>query len=142
MAHDSSTSLQEGFAFIGKLIAQKTQNIYHVRATLYSFWGFATPLTMEVLGSNKYLFTVPQESHYKGIINQGPWNVRGSLLLLQPWSSNLAIDEVKLHLCTFWIQVHDIPLQLMTIQNTIKIGKRYWQNFGIGQQQLYRAHLW
>jgi hypothetical protein len=78
---------------------------------------------MEVMAPNKYLFTVPQESHYQSIISQGPWNVRGSLLLLQPWSPNLAIDEVKLQFCAFWIQVHKLPLLYMTTQNAIKLGK-------------------
>ena len=78
---------------------------------------------MEVMAPNKYLFVVPQESHYQSIISQSPWNVRGSLLLLQPWSPDLAIDEVKLQLCAFWIQVHKLSLQYMTTQNTIKIGK-------------------
>ena len=86
-------------------------------------WGFAAPLSVEVLSTNKYLFIVPHESHYKSIINQGPWNVKGFLLLLKPWSPVLAIDEVKLHLCAFWIQVHDLPLQDMTTQNAITIGK-------------------
>jgi hypothetical protein len=44
-------------------------------------------------------------------------------LLLQPWSSDLAIDEVKLQLHAFWIQVHKLLLQYMTTQNAIKIGK-------------------
>jgi hypothetical protein len=78
---------------------------------------------MEVLAQNKFLFTVPHENHYKNIINQGPWNVRGSLLLLQPWSPVLFIDEVKLHLIAFWIQVLDLPLQFMTTRNAIRIGK-------------------
>jgi hypothetical protein len=78
---------------------------------------------MEVLAQNKFLFIVPHENHYKNIINQGPWNVRGSLLLLQPWSPVLFIDEVKLHLIAFWIQVHDLPFQFMTTQNAIHIGK-------------------
>jgi hypothetical protein len=123
VAHDSSAATQEGYPFIGKLLALKAQNFYHVCATLSSVWGFAAPLTVEVLASNKFLFTVPHENLYKRIINQGPWNVRGSLLLLQPWSPALAIDEVKLHLCAFWIQVHDLPLQYMTTRNAIKIGK-------------------
>jgi hypothetical protein len=67
--HNSFPDPQEGFAFIGKLLALKTQNGFHVRATLSSVWGFAVPLTMEVLGSNKYLFIVPLKSHYKSIIN-------------------------------------------------------------------------
>jgi hypothetical protein len=53
----------------------------------------------------------------------GPWTIKGSLLLLQPWSSELAIDEVKLQYCAFWVQVHDLPRQFMTTKNAIRIGK-------------------
>ena len=49
--------------------------------------------------------------------------VKGSLLLLQPWSSELAIDEVKLQFCAFWVQVHNLPRQFMTTTNAIRIGK-------------------
>jgi hypothetical protein len=123
VAHDSSQASQRGFGFIGKLLGPKTHNPFHVRSTLSSVWSFAAPLVMEVMDSNKFLFTVPHESHYQSIINQGPWNVKGSLLLLQPWSPTLAIDEVKLQYCAFWIQVHKLPLQYMTTKNAIKIGK-------------------
>ena len=75
VAHDGILAPQEGFVFIGKLLTLKSQNIYHVRATLSSVWSFATPLSMEVMAPNKYLFTIPQKSHYNSIINQGPWNV-------------------------------------------------------------------
>ena len=78
---------------------------------------------MKVMAPNRYLFTVPQESHYNSIINQGPWNVTGFLLFLQPWSLELAIDEVKLQLCSFWVQVHNLPFQYITTKNAIKIGK-------------------
>lgn len=123
MAHDDILAPQEGFAFIGKLLSLKSLNIYHVRATLSAVWSFAAPSSMEVMAPYKYLFTVPQESHHTSIINQGPWNVRGSFLLLQPWSPELAIDEVKLQLCRFWVQVHNLPHQYMTTKNAIKIGK-------------------
>jgi hypothetical protein len=99
------------------------KNFHQVRATLFSAWNFAAPLSIEVLDQNKYLFIVSHENHYKNIINQGPWNVCNSLLLLQSWSPALSIDEVKLHLCAFWIQVHGLPLQYMTTQNAIRIGK-------------------
>jgi hypothetical protein len=56
-----------------------------------------------VVGHNKYLFGVPLQAHVKKILDQGPWNVRGSLLLLKPWSPDFAIDEINLHLCSFWV---------------------------------------
>jgi hypothetical protein len=80
VSHDCVLSPQEGFAFIGKLLALKAQNIYHVRATLSFVWSFAAPMSMEILAPNKYLFTVPQENHFNSIIKQGPF--RRSLLLL------------------------------------------------------------
>ena len=81
VAHDGTPIPQEGFAFIGKLFTLKPQNIYHVHATLSSVCGFTAPLSIEVMAPNKYLFIIPQECHYQSVISQGPWNVRGSLLL-------------------------------------------------------------
>jgi hypothetical protein len=121
--YDGVLAAQERFAFVGNLLAQKTHNTSHVHSTLLSVWSFAKPFTMEVLEPNKFLFTVPHESYYHSIINQGPWTIKGSLLLLQPWSSELAIDEVELQFCAFWVQVHELPRQFMTIKNAIRISK-------------------
>ena len=55
-------------------------------------------------------------------MNQGPWNIRGSLLLL-PWSPNLTLKEIELHICPFWVQLHSLPMQNMTTRNAIRIGK-------------------
>jgi hypothetical protein len=123
VALDTATTPPQGFVFIGKLFG-KPQNFNQVRATLFTSWNFAVPLSIEVLDQNKYLFIVSHENHYKNIVNQGPWNIRNSLLLLQSWSSALSIDEVKLNLCAFWIQVHGLPLQYMTTLNAIRIGKK------------------
>jgi hypothetical protein len=86
-------------------------------------WNFASPLAIEMLAQNKFLFTVPLQSHVDHIMNQGPWNIRGSLLLLQPWSSNLTLEEIELHICPFLVQLHGLPMQNMTTQNAIRIGK-------------------
>jgi hypothetical protein len=121
--HDGNPTSQEGFAFISKLLALKPFNTYYVRQTFSLVWSFAAPLFMEVLAPNKYIFTVPFESNFTRIINQDPWNVRDSLLLLQPWSPDLAIEEVKFLLYSFWVQVHNLPHQYMATKNAIRIVK-------------------
>jgi len=78
-----------------------------------------TPLEIEILASDKFLFTVPQCSHVERILHQGPWNVQGSLLILKPWSPKLTFEEAELHICPFWIQVHGVPLQSMTALGTL-----------------------
>lgn len=94
---------QEAFAFVGKAPSLKPLH------TLTAVWSFAAPLAMEAIAPNKYLFAVPQQKHLDRIFQQGPWNIRGSLLLLQPWSPELTIDEIEPCLCSFWVQVHRLP---------------------------------
>jgi hypothetical protein len=114
---------QEAFAIVGKLLTLKPLHPQLVRATMASVWNFAFPLAVEVLGQSKFLFTVPLQSHVDRIMNQGPWNIRGSLLLLKPWSGNLTLEEIELHICPFWVQLHGLPTQNMTTRNAIHIGK-------------------
>jgi hypothetical protein len=118
-----TTHSREGFAFIGKHLTLKPPNTHQVRQTLNYVWSFAAPFTIEVLSSHKFLFTVPTEALFQRIMTLGPWNIRNSLLILQPWSPALAINEVELHFCPFWVQVHNLPHQYMTVKNAIKIGK-------------------
>jgi hypothetical protein len=68
--YDRKSIAHEGFAFIGKLLSMKPQNTYHVRTTLTYVWSFAAPLSIKVLGPNKFLFTVPLESHFTNIMAQ------------------------------------------------------------------------
>jgi hypothetical protein len=82
VALDTATTPPQGFVFIGKLFG-KPENFNQVRATLFTSWNFAAPLSIEVLDQNKYLFIVYHKNHYKNIVNQGPWNIQNSLLLLQ-----------------------------------------------------------
>jgi len=109
---------------LGQLLSTKPVNAQTVRDTLQHAWKFALPLSFTVLGHNKYLFGVPLQAHVKKILDQGPWNVRGSLLLLKPWSPDLALDEINLRLCSFWVQVHGLPRQNMAVVNSVKIAQR------------------
>jgi hypothetical protein len=84
---------------IGKLFFAKPPHPQWVRDTLIVAWKFASPLEIEILSSDKFLFIVPLRSHAEQILHQGAWNVRGSLLILKPWSPELAFEEVELNIC-------------------------------------------
>jgi hypothetical protein len=43
---------------------------------------------------------------------------------LKPWSPDLALDEVNLNLCSFWVQVHGLPGQNMAAVNAVIIAQR------------------
>jgi len=120
-----SPQFQHGaFSLLGQLLSPKPMNSQTVRDTLQHAWKFALPLSFVVVGHYKYLFGISNQEHIQTILDQGPWNVRGSLLLLKPWSPDLALDEVNLNLCSFWVQVHGLPCQNMAAVNAVIIAQR------------------
>ncbi|KAL6283988.1 hypothetical protein ACE6H2_014917 [Prunus campanulata] len=56
--------------------------------------------------------------------NRGPWSVMGFCFPGQRWPSNLAIEEAPTHMVAYWIQVHGIPLNLMSTGNAREIGEK------------------
>jgi hypothetical protein len=64
---DENPPVQEGFAIVGKLLTLKPLHPQLVRSTMAAAWNFASPLSIEVLASNKFLFTVPLQSHVNRI---------------------------------------------------------------------------
>jgi len=56
-------------------------------------------------------------------MDNGPYNIKGSLLVVKPWPPKLAFEEVDLSSCAFCVQVHGLPLQNIMVVNAIKIGK-------------------
>ena len=51
------------------------------------------------------------------------WNVNGYLLSIQVWSPSATLGDLSLSSVPFWIQIHGLPSQNLTIKNTIPIGK-------------------
>jgi hypothetical protein len=121
---DSPLHHHGAFSLLGQLLSPKPINSQSVKDTLQHAWKFALPLSFAVVGHHKYLFGISKPEHVQSILDQGPWNVRGSLLLLKPWSPDLALDEVNLNLCSFWVQVHGLPGQNMAAVNAVIIAQR------------------
>jgi hypothetical protein len=89
-------------------------------------WFFANPFSFAVLGPNVFLFKFIDKEHISRILNK-VWNVNGFLLTIQTWHPSATLRDLSLKEVSFWIQIHGLPLQNMTIKNSIAIGK------GIGQ---------
>lgn len=108
---------------VGQIISQKPLTAAVVRSTTTTAWSFAAPFTFEEIAPYRYLFAFSKQQHVDRILSQTPWNIRGSLLALKRWSPLLALKEIEIHSCAFWVQIHGLPLMGMTIKTAIRIGK-------------------
>jgi len=120
---DEPAPNREAFALIDKVLSLKPINTQIMRHTLAVSWSFVVPIVVESIDHNKFLLGVSHSAHLDTILTQGPWNICGSLLLLKQWSPELAITEIELTHCLFWVQIHGLPRQSMALENAIMIGK-------------------
>jgi hypothetical protein len=107
---------------VGKVISQKIQNNQSVNAALSKSWFFAIPFSFAVLGPNLFLFKFSKQEQVSRILTN-VWNVNGYLLSIQVWSPSATLGDLSLTMVPFWIQIHGLPLQNLTIKNAIAIGK-------------------
>jgi hypothetical protein len=115
--------LNESLPLIVHTISQKTHNNQSVNATLTKAWDFAIPFSFVVIGPSKFLLKFSKQEHIDKIHKQVTWNVNGCLLTLQRWSPTTTMGEVSTQKFPFWIQIHGLPLENMSLRNAIAIGK-------------------
>jgi hypothetical protein len=111
------------FRLLGRLISPSPPSVLTVCDFLLHAWKFATPFTVDLLPGDRLLFTVTFGDLVGKIMNNGPWNVKGALIVVKPWTPEQTIEEVDLSTCAFWVQVQGLPLQNLIAVNDIKIGK-------------------
>ncbi|XP_057454738.1 uncharacterized protein LOC130746201 [Lotus japonicus] len=107
---------------VGKAITDKTLNKTTMKTILDKAWGSPPGLQMIDMGPNCLLFTFQEESTAQYILKEGPWSVMGNLLSLQLWAPQMTIFEVRFHRIPFWVQLHGIPLDMMTTSNATGIA--------------------
>jgi hypothetical protein len=86
---------------VDKRSSSRPPSAYWLRESLLHSWTFALPFEIADLPNSKYMFKVSQQAHVNKIMGLGPWNIKGSLLVLKPWTSELTFDEVIPKNCPF-----------------------------------------
>lgn len=69
-------------AIIGKLAMKKHVSLYEVDKGLKHIWEATKELESTRIGDNLYLFTFKSDRSMERVLENQPWNFRGSLVLL------------------------------------------------------------
>ncbi|KAI8024826.1 hypothetical protein LOK49_LG02G00251 [Camellia lanceoleosa] len=76
---------------------------------------------------NIFLFQFNDLEDRLRVLQEAPWSVMGSLLVLQLLPLKKAIDELDFRWSPFWVQVHSLPCDKMTRAHGEVIGNRIGQ---------------
>lgn len=109
-------------AMVGRIISEKPLNKKTVREMVQKSWGHPKGLHIIDLNTNTYLFNFSEASTPRKIMEDAPWNILGSLLCLHRWVPEFSIHEVDYSFSPFWIQMHGVPLEGMSMANATKMA--------------------
>lgn len=69
------------------------------------------------------MFAFQVASHRTRVLDSGPWNFRGFLLVPRPWSPRDSISHMDFFSCDFWMQIHGLPFERLSSANASLIGE-------------------
>ncbi|OMP12130.1 reverse transcriptase [Corchorus capsularis] len=110
------------YALIGKIVADRALNRKGVFNVIRSIWGSRDLEDVRELGKNLYGFSFKTRKGLEFALNNGPWAIIGHHLILQRWEISKGVKEIEFKEIAFWIQVHNLPLEMQTMTNARRIG--------------------
>lgn len=122
---------------IGRLVADKPLNKYAIHSSIKASWNFIQNFLIEDMDINKFIFTFRTSQDKFRVRNQAPWNIKGHLLILKPWSPGATLHEINLNHATFNVQIHGLPLDHIILNNAIEIGKTIGNLIKVEEDPLY-----
>jgi hypothetical protein len=110
------------FMLVGKILSSQSISKITIRNNILQAWKFFKSLVSEDRGENMMVFTFENLDELNRVLDYSPWNIKGSPLFLKCWSDEDAIEDLDFTKAAYWVQVHNLPLELMTVENARNIG--------------------
>ncbi|CAL5376913.1 unnamed protein product [Camellia sinensis] len=110
--------------FVGKVLAPKLLNKPAVSNILLGAWKTRAGVSITPWNDNIYFFQFEDVEDRQRVLNESPWSVMGSLLVLQTLQLGRATAELEFQWSPFWVQVHGLRIDKMTRAHGEVIGNR------------------
>ncbi|OMO82607.1 hypothetical protein COLO4_22912 [Corchorus olitorius] len=107
---------------IGKIHSDKPVNRNGALGVLRSMWGNKDGPVITEFGSQIYGLAFQSEDQMFRAMMESPWTVMGFCLILKRWEVEKSISEISFDKIQYWVQVHELPLEMQTLDNLKKIG--------------------
>ena len=107
---------------MGKLLLDRLINKNVIKAIIFKAWRTSKSVQIVDLKENIFLFKFACEGDKKRIVELGPWNIEGFLLILKMWHQNFFVEDMDFSSIPIWIQVHNLSIEYMFKEKVEEIG--------------------
>ena len=74
-------------------------------------------------GDNILLIAFEREVDAEKVLQGEPWVCDRHLVVLQRYDGSAPVTDLSFERTTFWVQIHNLPFSLMTIDAAISLGE-------------------
>jgi hypothetical protein len=92
------------------------------KTVLSRIWRTIQGVIFKELDDNVWLFEFEDESDMRRVLEGRPWLFDRQILVLNEFDGSIPISQMQFTHSPFWVQVHEMPLLLMTKGIGEKIG--------------------
>ncbi|GLT64073.1 hypothetical protein SLA2020_365870 [Shorea laevis] len=107
---------------VGKIISLQPVSKANIKSNILLSWKFLKSLTFEDRDDDLLVFTFEDMEDLHRILDYSPWNIKGAPLFLKYWATDATIEDFDFSKGEYWVQVHGLPLDMMTTDSATAIG--------------------
>jgi hypothetical protein len=104
-----------------RFMTSRGLNLESVVRTFTPLWRAEKGFTARDLGNNMVVFIFESEADLERVIQLEPWSYDKHLVSFQRVEADTSIAEMECKWCSFWVQIHNLPVRRMS-HNT----PRHW----------------
>ncbi|XP_065628186.1 uncharacterized protein LOC136066979 [Quercus suber] len=89
--------------------------------TFRPLWKTKENFNITNAGNNVLLFALELEVDVEKVLLREPWSFDCHLVLFQRFDGSKPSKDLDFKLCSFWVQIHDLPYQFLTPKAAVEI---------------------
>lgn len=111
----------EEYLIASRFLTKRALNIDAIAKTFTSLWQSCNGFKVHNVGNHKILFVFDNKTNVDKVLMSKPWSFDKHLVVMQRYDNALSVDELPFNKKTFWVQVHGMPTQYMSVKAAEKI---------------------
>lgn len=98
---------------VGKALSNKPVSVQGIQRTLGWIWCADKGMVCKDAGDNKFLFSFNHSTAKKRALEDGPWMVGHSLMVMVPYDRRKELEALQFTYVPIWIRIFKLPMGMM-----------------------------
>nr|POF12390.1 uncharacterized protein CFP56_52682 [Quercus suber] len=111
------------YVLAAKFFTQRSINVEAMARNFRPIWHTKRNFEVSTVGDNILLIAFEWEVDAKKVLQGEPWVFDRQLVVLQRYDGSAPVTDLSFDRTTFWVQIHNLPFSLMTVDVAISLGE-------------------